>query len=92
VTAERRGDEWLFRVADDGIGIDPKDHARLFEPCSRLHARDDYPGTGLGLAIVRKVVESHGGRIGVESKRGKGSTFWFTLPSRVPAAPADGPR
>jgi signal transduction histidine kinase len=89
LTAERRADEWLFRVADDGIGIDAKDHARVFEPCIRLHARDDYAGTGLGLAICRKAVEAHGGRIGVESQKGKGSTFWFTLPCK---ATADTPR
>jgi two-component system sensor histidine kinase/response regulator len=82
ISAERRAGAWVFRVVDNGIGIDPKDHDRIFEPCTRLHARDDYPGTGLGLAICRKVVESHGGDIGVESAKGRGSTFWFSLPAR----------
>jgi signal transduction histidine kinase len=82
VTCERTGDDWTFRVADGGIGIEAKDHARVFSPGQRLHARDEVPGTGMGLAICRKVVESHGGRIGVVSEPGKGATFWFTLPVR----------
>ena len=81
VTCERTGDEWTFRVADRGIGIEPKDHARVFAPGQRLHARDEVPGTGMGLAICRKVVESHGGRMGVTSQPGEGTTFWFTLPA-----------
>jgi two-component system sensor histidine kinase/response regulator len=89
VTAERKPAEWCFRVADNGIGIDPKDQDRVFEPCIRLHARDDYPGTGMGLAICRKVVENHGGAIGIVSEKGRGSTFWFTIPRREKeAAPA----
>ncbi|HVW09489.1 MAG TPA: response regulator [Bryobacteraceae bacterium] len=82
VSAERREGEWLFSVADNGIGIDPKDAERIFQPFKRLE-RGKSPGTGLGLAICRRIVEQHGGRIWVESVRGEGSTFRFTLTEPV---------
>ena len=73
----------IFRVTirDHGIGIDPKQTERLFKVFSRLQARTRFEGTGVGLALCRKIVEHHGGRIGVESAGdGYGSTFWFELP------------
>jgi len=72
------GDEWLISVGDNGIGIDEAQHERIFELFGRGHP--DYEGVGLGLAISQRIVESHGGRIWVESAPGQGATFHIALP------------
>jgi PAS domain S-box-containing protein len=69
-----------FYVKDNGIGIDPKWHQKIFESFHRLKEIEDQEGTGLGLAIVDRIVNNHGGKVWVESEKGKGATFYFTLP------------
>lgn len=76
------GEEVQFTVKDQGPGIDPQDLPHLFELLYRGKGSGEESGLGLGLAIVKRIVEAHGGRVGVESEAGKGATFFFTLPKR----------
>ncbi len=78
VTAERREPGWRVHVIDHGIGVPPHERRRVFEPLARVD--DGAPGSGIGLATVRRVVESHGGTVGLTETPGGGTTVWFDLP------------
>ncbi len=75
-----------IRVQDNGIGFEPDQLERIFEPFERLHGRSEYEGSGMGLSICRKIVERHGGALTAESRPGLGSTFILTLPQRPGSA------
>lgn len=73
------GKQWQFEIRDNGIGIDPEFHSKIFLLFKKLHSRQEFQGTGLGLAICKKVVEQMGGDIWIDSEVGQGSTFSFTI-------------
>jgi len=79
IEAEEEEKRWKFSVADNGLGINPQYHDQIFSIFKRLHAGNEYSGNGMGLAICKKITEQHGGKIWVESKRGQGSIFNFTI-------------
>lgn len=83
VGVKEESDAWRFFVRDNGIGIDPQFHDRIFTLFQRLHTRGEFTGTGVGLSICKKIVERHAGKIWVESEKDHGSTFYFTLPKRA---------
>ena len=76
------GPAYQFHVKDNGVGIDPANHRKIFEMFERLKDAEDAEGTGLGLAIVEKIVEDHGGKVWLESSQGEGATFYFTIPKK----------
>lgn len=85
VGGEKREKDWMFWVKDNGPGIDPKYHDKIFRIFQTLSARDKVEATGIGLAIVRKMVHLYGGKIWVESTVNEGATFFFTLPLKLEA-------
>jgi PAS domain S-box-containing protein len=81
VSCENAGSEWVIRVSDNGIGIEPEHTLEIFKPFKRLHG-EDRPGSGIGLATCQKIVSGYGGKIWVTSTVGQGSTFFLSIPSR----------
>ncbi len=86
--AEGTGPSQTLYVRDNGIGIDPRHHDRVFQVFRRLHAQEDYEGSGVGLAICTKIAQAHGGRIWVESEPEKGATFFVAWPGPADEAAA----
>ena len=82
ISASRADKDWLFKVEDNGIGLEMKHAERIFEMFQRLHTREEFPGTGIGLALCKRIVERHGGVISVDSTPGQGTTIAFTLAVR----------
>ena len=86
IRSERAGGRVRLWVEDNGIGIAPEHHERIFRAFERLHGMQQYPGTGIGLAIVQKGATRLGGQAGVESEPGVGSRFWIELAEAEVAA------
>jgi PAS domain S-box-containing protein len=88
-SSQERDNMVRFYVQDNGIGIDPAYYEQVFIMFKRLHSPKSYRGTGIGLAICQKIVQLHGGQIGIHSNSDKGTTFWFTLPRFNQTEPPD---
>ncbi len=82
IRCEEVGANWQFNVTDNGPGIEPQYHNKIFQIFQTLQPRDEVESTGIGLSIVKKIVGFYGGKIWIESEVGKGTTFLFTFPKQ----------
>jgi light-regulated signal transduction histidine kinase (bacteriophytochrome) len=89
IEAEERNTQYYFSVEDNGPGIEPEFHQKIFVIFQTLQARDVVESTGVGLAIVKKIIEEQGGTVWIESDLGKGAKFCFTLPKQEAHKPAE---
>jgi PAS domain S-box-containing protein len=80
ISVQELNNEWQFAIADNGIGINKENFSKIFIIFQRLHSIEEFAGTGMGLAVTKKIIDTMGGCIWVESEEGVGSTFYFTLP------------
>lgn len=83
INAVELENDWQFCVSDNGIGIEAEYFDKIFIIFQRLHSREEYSGTGMGLAITRKIIESFGGKIWLESEEGNGTSFYFIIPKII---------
>ena len=79
IQTQQRGSEWLFSIADNGIGIEEKFYDKVFAIFQRIHRKEEYPGTGIGLSTCKKLIELYDGKIWFESEPDKGTVFYFTI-------------
>lgn len=82
ISAEKEKD-WIFKVEDNGIGIESEFHEQIFGLFERLHPKMKYKGSGIGLAHCQKIVDMHNGKLWLDSKAGEGSIFYFSIPESV---------
>jgi light-regulated signal transduction histidine kinase (bacteriophytochrome) len=87
IRSQAREDVWQFSIQDNGIGISPDFHDKVFAIFQRFHRRENYPGTGIGLSTCKKFIELCQGKIWFESTPDKGTEFFFTLPKEANCAP-----